>query len=196
MFCLISRLCGVIVLAGLFAAPAASEESKPPGLIYAPWTKLCIDGTCLVASEARSECGLVVAAMLFEKDGEAKKTLHVTLPARMSSERGVRIIIDQGQPIIRPYIGCYPFGCTADYEGGAELVEQLKQGQMLFLEGMDEANSPINLSVPLLDFARAYDGPQHEPHILEEVLSQKEREQRKRDEEARKMRCEGSKPLP
>ena len=87
-----------------------------------------------------------------------------------SSERGVRIIIDQGQAIERPYVNCSANGCMADYDAGAELVDQLKQGQMLVLEAIDRANSPISLTVPLVDFANAYDGPSQEPKVFEEVL--------------------------
>jgi hypothetical protein len=66
----------------------------------------------------------------------------------------------------------------------------LKQGHTLFLEGVDTANSPINQSLPLRGFADAYDGPGNEPRVLEELtLSQKNREQKRRDEEARQARC-------
>jgi invasion protein IalB len=196
MCCIVSRVFSIIVVAGLFATPAASEEVNRPGLIYSPWSKMCIEGICFVGMDVRSECGLVVGAVLIEKNGETKKTLRVTLPARVNSERGVRIVVDQGQPITRPYDACVPNGCMADHEGGAELVEQLKQGQILFLEGVDAANSPINLSVPLLDFAKAYDGPRHEPVFQEAlVLSQRDFEQQKRAEEARKMRCDSATPI-
>jgi invasion protein IalB len=153
-----------------------------------------LNETCFIGRDGRSDCGPVVAAVLIERNGETKKTLRVTLPTRVSLERGVRIIIDQGQPVTRPYVRCYPNGCMADYEAGAELVDQLKQGQMLVLEGVDATNSPISLRVPLVDFANAYDGPSHDPKVFEQVLSQKEmqalQERQKRAEEDRKMRCE------
>jgi invasion protein IalB len=196
MFCMLSRLFGIIVLAGQFAAPAASGESKPPDLIYSPWTKLCIDGSCFIVMDVRSECGPVAGAVLIEKVGETKKTLRVNLPVRVSLERGVRIIFDQGPPIARPYIGCYPYGCTADYEAGIELVDQLKQGQILVLEGVDMANLPISASLPLVGFANAYDRPESKPLVLEALtLSQAEREKTNRAEEARKMRCDAATPL-
>jgi invasion protein IalB len=186
----VSCFLSMIALVGLVAAPASSEDAKPQELTYSPWTKFCIGETCFVGTEVRSECGPVAAAVLVEKAGEAKKTLRVTLPARVNLERGVRIIVDQGQAVTRPYVDCHPAGCMADYEGGAELVDWLKQGHTLFLDGVDTANSPINQSLPLRGFADAYDGPGNEPQVLEEMtLSQKDREQKRRDEEARQARC-------
>jgi Invasion associated locus B (IalB) protein len=125
---------------------------------------------------------------------DTKKTLRVTLPTRVSLERGVRIIIDQGQAIERPYVNCFASGCMADYDAGAELVDQLKQGRMLVLEAIDKANSPISLTVPLVDFANAYDGPSHETKVFEEVVSAEEMQassdREKRAEEERKTLCE------
>jgi invasion protein IalB len=193
---MVSCILSMIALACPVAAPAASEDAKPLELTYSPWTKICIGETCFVGREVRSECGLVAGAVLSERNGETKKTLRVTLPAGVNLERGVRIIVDQGQPVTRPYVDCYPVGCMADYQGGAELVDLLKQGHTLFLEGADAVNSPINQSLPLLGFAGAYDGPRIEPKIREALkLSQEEREQRKRAEEARKARCDAAVPL-
>jgi hypothetical protein len=91
-------------------------------------------------------------------------------------------------------VGCFASGCMADYEAGAELVDQLKQGRMLVLNAIDKANSPISLTVPLVDFANAYDGPAQEPKVFEEVLSsekmQAKLDREKRAEEERKARCE------
>jgi invasion protein IalB len=191
MCCIGSHFFNLIVLAGLFAAPAASEEAKPLALMYSPWTKVCLGGSCYIGKNVHTECGLVGEAVLFEKTGAEKKTLRVILPATVSVERGVRIVIDRSQPIARPYVGCSRSGCMADHEGGMELVDQLKQGQKLVLEGVNAANSAISLSMPLAGFADAYDGPQIEPRILEErVLSLKEMQQQKLDEAARKSRCD------
>src|SRR5262249_48667829 len=132
---------------------------------------------------------------LIERNGDGKKTLRVTLPTRVSLERGVRIIIDQDQPIERPYVNCFANGCTADYDAGPELVDQLKQGRTLFLKAIDKANSPINLTVPFVDFANAYDGPPQETKVFEKVSSSKEEmqaslEREKRAEEDRKAWCQ------
>lgn len=110
-------------------------------------------------------------------------------------ERGVRIIIDQGHAIERPYVNCFANGCMADYVAGTELVNQLRQGRILVLEAVAKDNTPITRTVPLIDFADAYDGPSQEPKVFEKVYSSKEEMQaelqRERSaEQERKARCE------
>jgi invasion protein IalB len=184
-----------MAFACLVAPPVIAEGANLPALIYSPWTKFCLKDTCFIGTDGRrADCGPVVAAVFIERNGDTKKTLRVTLPTRVSLERAVRIIIDQGQAIERPYVGCFANGCMADYDAGVELVDQLKQGRMLALEAIDKDNSPISLTVPLVGFANAYDGPSKEPKLVEEVLSTTEMQARldrqKRDEEDRKDPCE------
>ena len=205
MCCMVLRCFATMAFACLFATPVIAEGANLPAPTYSSWIKFCLGNTCFTGRDGRLnvigrdgrsnvDCGPVVAAVLIERNGDTKKTLRVTLPTRVSLERGVRIIIDQGQAIERPYVNCFANGCMADYDAGAELVDQLKQGRMLVLEAIDKANSPISLTVPLVDFANAYDGPSQEPKVFEEVLSAKEMQARsdreKRAEEERKALCE------
>jgi invasion protein IalB len=196
MHCMLLRWFGTMALACLVATPAIAEEANLPTLTYSPWTKVCLGNTCFIGREGRSnvDCGPVVAAALIERKGDTKKTLRVTLSIRVSLERGVRIIIDQGPAVERPYVNCFANGCMADYDAGAELVDQLKQGRMLVLKAIDKTNSPISLSVPLVDFENAYNGPPQESKVFEEVLSTEELQARldreKRAKEERKARCE------
>jgi invasion protein IalB len=197
MFCMVLRCFATIAFACVVATPVIAEKSSLPALTYSPWIKFCLDNTCFIGRDGRSnpDCGPVVAAVLIERNGDTKKTLRVSLPTWVSRERGVRIIIDPDQAIERPYVNCFASGCMADYDAGAELVDQLKQGRTLALEAIDEANSPISLTVPLIDFASAYNGPAQEPKVFEEVVSSPEEmqarlEREKRAEEERKARCE------
>jgi invasion protein IalB len=194
MRCTISRCLVTMAFACLVAPPAIAEDVALPALIFSPWTKFCVTDTCFIGSDGRRQpdCGLVVAAVLIERNGDEKRTLRVTLPARVNLERAVRITIDQGQAIERPYIACFANGCMADYAAGAELVDQLKQGKMLVLEVVDKTNSPISFTVPLVDFASAYDGPSQEVKQSEMSTSDLKAtlDRRKREEEDRKARCE------
>jgi invasion protein IalB len=183
-----------MAFACLVAPPAIAEEAGSLALIFSPWTKFCLTDTCFIGRDGRlqPDCGPGVAAVVIERNGDEKKTLRVSLPARVNSERAVRIIIDQGQAIERPYIGCFANGCMADYAAGAELIDQLKQGKMLVLEAMDKANSSIGFTVPLVDFASAYDGPSKELKQFEASTSDLEAklDGQKREQENRKARCE------
>jgi invasion protein IalB len=198
MCCMVLRCVTAVAFAWLVATPVIAGEAALPAITYSPWIKFCLGDTCFVGRDGRTnaECEPVVAAVLIERNGDAKKTLRVTMPTRVSLERGVRIIIDQEPVIERPYGNCFASGCMADYDAGAELVDQLKQGRMLVLKATDKANSPISLTVPLVDFANVYDGPSQEPKMFEEVqvLSSEQMQvkldRETRAEEERKARCE------
>jgi invasion protein IalB len=137
-----------------------------------------------------SECKPVVAAaVLIERTGETKNTLRVTLP-NVRVEDGIRISIDGEQPVQRPFEKCYPNGCVADYEAGAELVDQLKRGAMLVIEATSATGVPMTHRLPLGGFATAYDGPAIPPRefqsapkkLQEELLRQQEGKQRPPEE--------------
>jgi invasion protein IalB len=184
----------LIALAGLLTLPAASVQAELPALIYSPWTKFCLNETCFIGKDVRTECASVFAAVLIENAKDPKKILRVTLPTSVNTERRVRIIIDQGPPIERPYIQCFANGCMADYEAGTELVDQFKQGQTLTIEAVDANNLQISRNLPLAGFAVAYDGPGQAPRVFEESRGALEREQKKRAEEADKPPEEAHKP--
>ena len=172
-------------------APAQGEQ---PQLIYSPWTKFCLKGqeanakqVCFTGKDGRVESGMpVVAAVLIEPENEPKKVLRVTLPLGMSIQPGTRVIVDNGQPMTGPYVICFNNGCMADYEASGELIGKMKKGQGLVIQGINGAGQPISLSVPLGDFAKAYDGPPTDPKVFEAQQQQLQQELQKRAEEARK----------
>jgi invasion protein IalB len=159
--------CLLVMVAAMCAGPAASEDATPPELIHSPWEKICVAGTCVLGARVRTECALVAGVTLTEKEGEAKRTLRVTLPSHVNLGRGVRIVIGQNQPIAGSYAGCTSSLCSAEYEGGVDLVDRLKQGATLVLEATNSADSPVTASLSLADFARAYDGPPSNPGVRE-----------------------------
>ncbi len=159
------------------AAPAPGQLQKPDGqpqVTYVPWTKICQPGTeanaakvCLTGKDGRIESGMpVVATVLIEAEGQARKVLRVTLPLGMSLRPGTRVIVDGGQPVNAPYVTCIPNGCVADYEASEEMIGNLKRGRNLHVQGINAAGQPITMSVPLADFAKAYDGPPTDPTQL------------------------------
>lgn len=148
---------------------ASAQEGDPSALIYSPWTKFCLAETCFVGREGSwvPDCARMVSAVLIERRGETKKRLHVTLPPRVNTEQNVRIIIDQDQPIDRPYVGCSVGECRAEYDGGPELLTGLKNGRVLTLEAVDGADFLIRFMIPLAGFAAAYNGAPQEPKVFE-----------------------------
>jgi invasion protein IalB len=128
----------------------------------------------------------VVAAVLIEPDGDPKKVLRVTLPLGMSLQPGTRVIVDSGQPMTGPYVICFNNGCMADYEASSELIGKLKKGQGLAIQGINGAGTAVTLTVPLGDFAKAYDGPPTDPKVFEEQQKKLQEELQKRADDARK----------
>ena len=196
-----------IPLASIFPRPSIAESARP-SLTYAQWAKWCTKGrdgaqTCLVSRDAIgigrdgvTACWPIGSAALIERKGVATRTLRVTLPTSVAQQPGLRITIDQGQPIAGLFGRCHANGCVADYEAGVELVTLLKQGQVLVIEGIDSTNQLITVRFPLTDFAQTYDGPSSEVTALFELRTwQGSEEERKLQEEERKLREEERKRI-
>jgi invasion protein IalB len=146
------------------------QQPEGPQLIFSPWTKICPSEAnakpqvCFTGKDGRVETGQpVVAAVLIEPQAEPRKILRITLPLGMSLQQGTRAIIDQGQPMTAPYVICFNNGCMADYEASQALIDAMKKGQGLVIQGINGAGQPISLVMPLNDFAKAYDGPPTDP---------------------------------
>jgi invasion protein IalB len=175
------------------APQAAAPAAEQPTLIYSPWTKFCLKGqeanakqVCFTGKDGRLESGLpIVAAVVIEPEGDAKKLLRVTLPLGMQVPPGTRVIIDQGQPATGPYVICFTNGCMADYEVNADIIGRLKKGQQLAVQAINGNGQPVSLTLPLNDFAKAYDGPPTDPKKFEEDQKKLQEELQKKAEEAR-----------
>ena len=183
-----AAIAGAILSAAIISGgPAAAAEPWPSTaaemrqLIYSPWAKFCGKGkdpdakdVCFTGRDARTEAGQpVVAAALIEPEGEAKKLFRVTLPSPLQIRYGTRIIIDKEPPISSTFFACFANGCMADYDATPELVDKLRNGQMLQIQAIDLATVVVTFPLPLADssgnsFARANEGPQIDPNAFQE----------------------------
>ena len=174
-------------------APAQPQDQQIQ-LIYAPWTKFCLKGqdanakqVCFTGKDGRIESGQpVIAAVIIEPEGEAKKILRVTLPLGMQLVHGTRIIVDNNPPQQSPYVICFANGCMSDYEATPELIASMKKGQNLVVQAINANGAPLTLPLPLAEFAKAYDGPPTDPKKFEEQQKKLQEELQKRAEEQRK----------
>jgi invasion protein IalB len=163
------------------------QQPEAPPLIFSPWTKMCPPAqeanakpVCFIGKDGRIETGQpVVAAVLIEPQGEPRKLLRITLPLGMSLQQGTRVIVDQGQPMTAPYVICFNAGCMADYEVTQALIDTMKKGQGLVVQGINGGGQPISVVLPLNDFAKAYDGPPTDPKDVQ----RREEELRKKFEQ-------------
>jgi len=163
-------------------APEPGSGAAPAQFVFSPWTKICGKDSppanskvvCLIVKEARVkearlEIGAFAAsAALVESEDEPKRILRVILPLGMQIQPGTRVFIDQGPAAQRPYLICFANGCMADYEADAVMVAKLARGQELVIQAIDSSGQPVTVKLPLIDFAKAYEGPPIDPKVLEE----------------------------
>jgi invasion protein IalB len=181
------------------AAPAAQAAAPGPApempqLIYSPWAKFCGKGkddaakqVCFTGKDARTEAGQpVIAAALIEPDGEPKKLFRITLPSPLQLQYGTRVIVDQQAPMTGPFFTCFANGCMADYEATPDLIGKLKHGQLLTIQAINLAGAAISFPLPLVDFAKANEGPPTDPKVFEEQQKKLQDELQKRADDARK----------
>jgi invasion protein IalB len=183
------------------ASPQGGEASSQQ-FIFSPWTKICgkdgPEGTsakdvCAVLSEARVPSGqIAVAVSLVEPRDGTQKILRVTLPLGVRLPFGTRVIFDQGAPLQSGYLMCM-VGCISDYEIKADTVDKLKKSQTLTVQAINPGGYQISIDVPLMDFAKAYDGPATDEKVLIERERKLEGELQRRAEETRN-KLEGQPP--
>ena len=74
----------------------------------------------------------------------------------------------------------------ADKQRIEDTVAKLKKGQNLYVQAYNMAQNVMTLSLPLGDFAKAYDGPPTDPKQFEENQKKLQEELQKKAEETRK----------
>jgi invasion protein IalB len=142
-------------------------------LIFTPWTRYCAQGlteksseiktkeVCFTASDGHLPSGqkMVIALVIEPEEGGDAKLLRVTLPLGVALVPGARIVIDEKEAMVAPFIVCLPKnGCMADYQANTDLIAKLKAGRTLAIQAFEKSR-PISFTLPLTDFAKAYDGP-------------------------------------
>jgi invasion protein IalB len=166
-------------------AQTAPSETAPNGpqqvqLMFSPWTRYCAKGlaeksseigtkkVCFTASDGHLPSGQkLVIVLLIEPDGESEaKLLRVTLPLGISLVPGASVVIDEEPAMTAPFTVCLPKnGCFADYKADADLIAKLKSARSLTIEAFQKGQ-PVSFTLPLTDFAKAYDGPPSDPTSL------------------------------
>jgi hypothetical protein len=86
----------------------------------------------------------------------------------------------------------------ADFEVNPDFVGRLKKGQNIVLQGINLPGQAASYPIPLVDFAKANEGPPTDPKVFEEQQRKLQEELQRRAEEARKKleRQNGAPPAP
>ena len=74
----------------------------------------------------------------------------------------------------------------ADFDVTKDFVAKLKKGQQIVLQGINLPGQAASYMLPLVDFAKANDGPATDPKKFEEDQKKLQDELQKKAEEARK----------
>lgn len=169
---------------------AQAQQSKPTEKKAAPkvadagikWLKLCEFAVtkksdqskskiCLVHYEQRrAPTGAVVVSVAIRQiEGTEKERFIVMVPLGVAIPLGLKIRIDQSDPIDLRYSLCHPQGCTAEGDASKEFVAKLKKGNMLFVAAVDAYGRVYQLPVHLRGFTATYDGEAVEASKAEEI---------------------------
>jgi hypothetical protein len=99
---------------------------------------------------------------------------------------GFRFSIDKGATQEGGFEICFPNGCFAESKVRGQTIDQMKKGNVLNISVKNQANNEVVFVLPLAGFAKAFDGAQIDPKVLEDQQRKLELELQKRAEEQRK----------
>ena len=202
------------------SAPAAAQAdapnaAPPEGPIKvdlqpaaAEWTKVCGKDqgnnkqVCYTTRDFGQDANQppLLAVAVYDIEGDDKRIVRFLLPIGLMLKPGFRMNVDQGQAIPGAYAICLPNGCFAETEVPANFIAQLKKTQLLSVAVRNQVNNEVTFTLPMKDFAKAFDGPPIDPEILkqqQQELQQKLEEQAKAQrEQLEKQQPPGAQPLP
>lgn len=128
------------------------------------WVKLCdttaVGKMCLTYRTVRDEDTgkAMISAALREIDGQDTSHFVVNMPYETFVPADVRIRIDDGTPRPLTFQSCSAYGCVAELPVSHALLGELRTGANVVVTATG-GGWAVPLSIPLLGFAQAHDGP-------------------------------------
>lgn len=165
-----------LLLSSFISAVAAEQVQRLPDgttVAFSYWVKFCkttlLKSACFVGKEARTVDGKpLVAAVVIQPDGEAEY-LRLTFPITINRETGTRILFDgkEASSQTAEFVSCkQKLGCVADYSD-PETITKMRVARSMTLQATDGDGGVLRYVFALTDFAKAYDGPEGAPSMLE-----------------------------
>jgi invasion protein IalB len=155
-----------------------TEESLvglPDGtaVAFSYWVKFCKSSMwksgCFVGKDAKTVDGKpLVAAVVIQPNGEAE-FLRLTFPITINRETGTRILFDgkEASSQTADFVSCKQrLGCMADYTD-PETITRMRTARSMTLQATDGDGGVLRYVFALTDFAKAYDGPESDPSLIE-----------------------------
>lgn len=159
-------------------SPGAIATDKPPAAEFAPrgermtreitysaWRKLCFKlpdakVLCRTTISGTFDTGQVAIRVdLIEREGEGAARLQIFLPVGLYLQAGVKLTVDQGKPVLIPYVWCLTNTCIAGNLADPDFIHEMEAGQKLALEVVDSSILTITSTMPLDQFATIRRGP-------------------------------------
>lgn len=146
---------------------AARGRQPARDLTYSDWTKLCFKGVqdaeakmvCRTTIDGRWDTGQIVLRVdLIERVDAPAKRLQIFVPSGFFLQPGVRLTVDKGNSMNVPYTVCLDNGCVAATVADTSFVHALEAGRSLSIEGVNSNLVTVISSLPLDNFAKAYQG--------------------------------------
>lgn len=183
------------------AAPAAPADAGTgptvvqvkPEPSQTSWTKVCGKDPanqkeiCYTTRDFVSDQGQpVLAVAIYDVKGDPQRVLRFLLPFGMLLQPGVRIGVDQGQPVAGRYQICFPNGCFAEAMINEAQTNALKRGKLLNVSMQNQVAREVSFQIPLEGFTKAFDGAPIDPAELERQQKTLQDEIAKREEDLRR----------
>jgi invasion protein IalB len=133
------------------------------------WVKVCTKNeqtndkqVCLLKYEGLDPRtgDVLVAVVVRTVEGQDKRDLIVTVPTTYSLDMppGIRIKIDEDEPISLQYVSCTPKSCQAQVELTHQVLDKMRKGNQMLIAAINMQQKPLTFRVLLNGFAITSDG--------------------------------------
>ena len=181
-----------IALAALSLGAPESRAQLAQASAPTVWEKSCNGATAPAERACFTMRGItkseLFAGMMVIQPAAGEALLRMTLPLNVQLKTGMRVLVDQHEPIVAAYVFCGKDGCIADHTGADAVVAQMKTGTSLTLQAIDLAGKVVEFVLPLADFAKVVESKGKTPE--EQAKEFEQNLQRKADEFRKKMEAE------
>ncbi len=161
-----TAIAGLTAFSGPAAAQQAAATPTPAAPADGPWLKVCNTDPatskqiCVVTQELRADNGTFIAsATLRQTTGEATVAMIVAVPPGVLLQPGLATKVDNNAQVDIKYEICFPNACYARLDTNAEYVNQLKRGNQLAIQAINQTGQPLTFPFSLSGFTRTFDGP-------------------------------------
>jgi invasion protein IalB len=204
---------GSFILAAAISAmmvfPVAAQQSDAPAAAPAQgaaaaavpmqsWVKTCDTNKktnqelCILSEEIRADSGTFIASIsLRQITGEKKTSLLATVPLGMSIKPGLKLQVDNANPISLVYGICDVHSCFGVGEVDDSFITSMKGGKQLVLTTFSQQGKPVVFSMPLAGFGTVVAGKGLSPTDFQKFMQTRANEFRTRADQARQALLKG-----